>query len=527
MSGVEDGEITWLSRLRRAVPVLVASAVAVGVVLGGPTTSASADPGTGGSPGSGAWNHVVRKINGAVYHVWYPESLDPDDRHFTLKATGQIIIRRVVNRNSLDLPSPSEVQSVLQDFQEQQRTSRAKVDNLKTEVRNRQNEIEHYKKEVANAPTPKARKAAEKQLAKARKAYNQVFPEYQKAKQRAAPFDWSKEISRLEHEIRDQDRKATNPRYTDVGRKQARDRAARLREQLEQTERDRDRYQGGGDDAGGTPAKKKGPKGPTTPSVGTAKTPKGTVKTGQGPKTGTTAVTPKTSVDVPKVGKVGATVPKVRGPVGVRVPGRNSEAVGEFLGQELGTRTAADRREELYQRALRDPELRRKIIAEYDRASGPGLWKGFENLADGFTPGDARTIGPELKKYQALDTANKVAKKSNGDPLYRQAQRECRGYDTCVRDRVKKLRDGRDRSMAKADAAAKKSNGDPLYRQAQRECRGYDTCVQDRVKKLRDGRDRSMAKAGAAAKKSNGDPLYRQAQRECRGYDTCVQDRVK
>ncbi|MFK4103195.1 hypothetical protein ACI2L1_24565, partial [Streptomyces sp. NPDC019531] len=78
-----------------------------------------------------------------------------------------------------------------------------------------------------------------------------------------------------------------------------------------------------------------------------------------------------------------------------------------------------------------------------------------------------------------------MADKSNSDPLYQQARSECAGYDTCVTDRVKKLRDQNAQDIANSAKDAQESNSDPLYQQARSECAGYDTCVTDRVKKLR------------------------------------------
>ncbi|MFD8864304.1 hypothetical protein ACFV1F_07915 [Streptomyces sp. NPDC059590] len=55
-------------------------------------------------------------------------------------------------------------------------------------------------------------------------------------------------------------------------------------------------------------------------------------------------------------------------------------------------------------------------------------------------------IGDEYLTYlgrenpQLIEPQKAVADKSNVDPLYQQARVECGGYDTCVTDRVAKLR---------------------------------------------------------------------------------------
>ncbi|MFD7291111.1 hypothetical protein [Streptomyces sp. NPDC059863] len=109
---------------------------------------------------------------------------------------------------------------------------------------------------------------------------------------------------------------------------------------------------------------------------------------------------------------------------------------------------------------------------------------------------------------------------------------DCGGYDTCVTDRVKKLREESARAVAEATKKAAESNADPLYQKARADCGGYDTCVTDRVKKLRDQaaqkerNAKAIAEATKKAAESNADPLYQQARAECGGYDTCVTDRV-
>ncbi|WP_371095793.1 hypothetical protein [Streptomyces sanglieri] len=46
----------------------------------------------------------------------------------------------------------------------------------------------------------------------------------------------------------------------------------------------------------------------------------------------------------------------------------------------------------------------------------------------------------KTQNAKAIADSTKKAKKSNADPLYQQARTECGGYDTCVTDRVAKLR---------------------------------------------------------------------------------------
>ncbi|MGW2183985.1 hypothetical protein ACWCXX_39675 [Streptomyces sp. NPDC001732] len=52
----------------------------------------------------------------------------------------------------------------------------------------------------------------------------------------------------------------------------------------------------------------------------------------------------------------------------------------------------------------------------------------------------AKTNQRKTQNAEAIAESAKKAKKSNADPLYQQARSECGGYDTCVTDRVAKLR---------------------------------------------------------------------------------------
>ncbi|WP_157619838.1 hypothetical protein [Saccharothrix sp. NRRL B-16348] len=272
-----------------------------------------------------------------------------------------------------------------------------------------------------------------------------------------------------------------------------------------------------GDDTGGTPAKQD-PKKPLGPSSGVTKTPDGT-----SPSTKTPVKTPVKTGSLPVVG------PKVRVPTGVR--GGRSGMVGDIYGGVMTQVVVGDmarRQEEWYQKALKDPKLRDRMIDDYLAGKKLNPFQKMVRPQQEFSHNTALMLGERLIAHRnALTTAKKVADKSNSDPLYQQARRECGGYDTCVTDRVKKLRDKNAKDIAKADKNARKSNADPLYQQARRECGGYDTCVMDRVKKLRDKNAKDIAKADKNARKSNADPLYQQARRECGGYDTCVMDRVK
>ncbi|MFI9816875.1 hypothetical protein [Saccharothrix variisporea] len=229
---------------------------------------------------------------------------------------------------------------------------------------------------------------------------------------------------------------------------------------------------------------------------------------------------PKSPPKNPSVGKVVAkpVVPKGRsGRVSVLAP------LAEAVAQDNAGRVER-KQAELYERALRDPKLRKEIIADYNRLKDNSplddLVRDFQNGGKGFNQNDTMAIGKKLVEAQkGMDKAKKAADTSNADPSYRHARKVCNGYDTCVRDVTDKNR----KKVADAAKKAKKSNDDPVYQHARSVCGGYDTCVRDVTRKNR----KNIADAEKKAKKSNADPAYLQARRECGGYDTCVKQRVK
>ncbi|MET9568458.1 hypothetical protein ABZY34_04815, partial [Streptomyces virginiae] len=58
--------------------------------------------------------------------------------------------------------------------------------------------------------------------------------------------------------------------------------------------------------------------------------------------------------------------------------------------------------------------------------------------------------------------------------------------------------------VAESDKKARKSNADPLYQQARKECGGYDTCVAERTRKLRE-QEKGTTKGHADKGKRNQD----------------------
>jgi hypothetical protein len=207
-------------------------------------------------------------------------------------------------------------------------------------------------------------------------------------------------------------------------------------------------------------------------------------------------------------------LPRIKGP---RRGGPGAEAIGELL-EQIRSEYASKERQKLFDKAIKDPKLRKRIIDEYidlrDNGVADDLKRPFDRSKK-FTPGELQDLGPKLIDFHTKEIANK----SNSDPVYQKARQDCGGYETCVKERVKKLR----KNITDAEKKAEKSARDPVYQKARQDCGGYETCVKERVKKLR----KNVADAEKKAEKSVGDPVYKQAQAECGGYETCVQDRLK
>ncbi|MFD5029481.1 hypothetical protein ACFWM0_03495 [Streptomyces sp. NPDC058405] len=594
----------WPTLLRMA---LVALFAAVGFILAGPLTEASAAP-PPPSPTAGASDEgparpgIVSRAQWRLLESLAAETLDPHDPQYKTKTAAQVVVKRLIKlAGKGGSVSWGTVPDFVEDAVEIHRRSQQTLDGMKKQVAKAGDKISALKREQGDAVTPAERMRAEEKLKTARREYQQVARELRKLKE-SRPADTKTQIKqldadidKLQNKIRDLEQKA-DKHPLPGGRQQVLAQIPTLRDELEQARAERDELRGGPDDGsdgsdgtGGTRPAKSGPKNPPAgPGTGAAKPlPAGPVTSGT--KTSTTGPAPVR--------------PRLTGPVepGAKLPRGGGQAaawaaVGELLGQAYADAEQTNREhehQELLQEALQDPDLRARILNENrtytDNSPFEDLLRPFTGPE--FTPGTLRDIGPALTELQkTLDTTEAKAAQSNADPLYQQARTDCGGYDTCVTERVGKLRGENAKAVAASTKKAAESNADPLYQQARTECGGYDTCVTERVKKLRgqaaaekeraakkketttktrttreeQPRNQDSQKAGpvqstktADAKKgtaetpgaqkesakeknakavaastkkaaeSNADPLYQQARTDCGGYDTCVTERVK
>ncbi|MER5618238.1 hypothetical protein [Streptomyces sp. NPDC002215] len=81
-----------------------------------------------------------------------------------------------------------------------------------------------------------------------------------------------------------------------------------------------------------------------------------------------------------------------------------------------------------------------KLRAQKKAAAAKGDQPRTTDAHKTTTAKTGQTNEHKTQNAKAIADSTKKAKKSNADPLYQQARTECGGYDTCVTDRVAKLR---------------------------------------------------------------------------------------
>jgi hypothetical protein len=493
-----------LARLAvRGLLVGIVSTVAFGAMAAGTSQAAFAADPPPASADSGdnkksrrakAKDELMAKALAEILDLAAP--LDPADPKYKQKLYKQVLANRVITKlgsGSLSI-SASDIQGLVSDAFEIHRRSKQTVTGLQGRMSKLDKKIEGLRKQVAQAKTPAERDRAKAKLTTAtnsRKALNKLLKE---AEHQARPFNRDAYIRNLQRAIWGLEQQ--------VNGKASRETKAKIQTRLEQVrknletaledrEEERKRRDDDGDE-GGTPAKRVDPKQPpTNPSTTGAK------------KTVTTPTVPKKTTFRSRLGGRGSR-------------GGGAEAIGEALEQIRAEYTNKEY-QKLLDKAVKDPKLRERIVKEYLDMLDNGVVEDLTRPFDGtkkFTKGELHAVGPA-----AVDLHTKaLADKSNADPVYQKARQDCGGYDTCVKDRTRKLR----QAITDAEQKAKKSANDPVYRKAREDCGGYETCVKERVKKLRN----DITKAEKKAKKSANDPLYKQANKECGGYDTCVKDRL-
>ncbi|MFE4801824.1 hypothetical protein ACFRFL_44535, partial [Streptomyces sp. NPDC056708] len=481
----------WPMALRMA---LVAFVAAVGFVLAGPATDASAAPPppdpTAGSPANqpGRWNKLPwnklpwNKLSWSLYG-WAHHSLDPNDPYYQVKLPVQHLIKLQLKRTTTGgttFSPRTDGPDIAEAFINYYRESRQTVKGLTKQRTKIEKKIRQGEKRVAAAKTPAELKHATQQLQKWDKQHKYVSGKLRDLK-KAQPETTGtqverldKQVRKLEKKIRKLERRATDPRQTRTkdGRALVKQQIADTRTALSQAQAERDRLRGPDDDGdtGGTRTTprdpKQPPKGPvSTGPTATSTTSKGT--TGAKGNKGTTATgpttTPKGTRSTTATGPTASwkgwnslKAPKTgfRGSTGTN---QMADAISGVIADGISQDYAdyLDRRnQQLLEQARKDPDLAKRIIDDYNEIKDNNeievLFRGFDT-SKGFTQGATRQVAPELIKSQkALDTAKAVADRSNADPLYQQARTECGGYDTCVTERTDKLRKQNAKAIAES-----------------------------------------------------------------------------
>ncbi|MGW6605087.1 hypothetical protein [Streptomyces sp. NPDC055036] len=468
----ERGSSHWPMLLRM---VLVALFAAVGFILAGPVTDASAAPPppspTAGVPDDEpARPGIVSRAQWRILEHFAESVLDPHDPDFKKKLRSQIAAKRfieVVGKGGSI--SWGNLWNLVQDVEEYTRRSKMTLEGWKKQVAETGDKIHAQKQRVKDAKTPAERQREEEELQKLVNQNNYASGELRKIKA-TLPLDTKTQIKnldadikKLQNKIRDLEQKAKKHRLP-AGRQQVLDQIPELLEQLEQARTERDRLRGGPDDdsdgTGGARPTRPGPKNPPGgPGADAGKpVPAGPLTSG----TKTPTAGPATGPAVP-----GAKLPRFKAFNG---RGAGSQAAGELLGQAYAE-WQNRQHQELLEKARQDPALRARIIDEYRafRDSNP-----VKNIARAFTgpelsPGALYAAGPTLTELQQiLDTTSAKAADSNADPLYQQARTKCGGYDTCVTDRVAKLR------AQKKATTAKTTTGTGQHKQPQKKTQTPD-----------------------------------------------------
>ncbi|PKV82977.1 hypothetical protein [Streptomyces sp. TLI_146] len=542
---------SWPALLRA---VLVAVVAVVGFALIGPMATATAAPRPPHptSDSSGDEPSRWQGLKWFMYESLVGGALDPHDPKYKPKLGWQGFVQLVLKKmggDSLSL-SVSDTPKLVGGVLEYHHRSQGTLPGLRKQLTKAAGEIHDLTQKAAQARTDAEREEIGKDLEAARKAYKYKFKQYLAVKETQPDAESAEaKIQGLDRRISDlKDKVSSLEEETKKARPGRREKVRQLktaRVNLAEAEAERRRLQEPPDDDDDTPGTRTTPRDPKKPPKGpasTGPTAKSTPTTNSTTANATTQTRASKSTTATGPSASWRATTSLKGWRSVKVPRTGfrggtgthqmTDAIAAVIADGISQDYAAylDRRnQQLLEQARNNPDLRKRIIDDYNEIKDNNeievLFRSFEHK--GFTQGATREIAPELIKQQkALDTAKAVAAKSNADPLYQRARRECGGYDTCVRERTHKLRQQNVKAIAESTRKAKKSNADPLYQQARTECGGYDTCVRERTHKLRQQNAKAIAESTRKAKKSNADPLYQQARRECGGYDTCVTDRT-
>ncbi|WP_164495614.1 hypothetical protein, partial [Streptomyces sp. ADI95-17] len=399
---------------------LVAFVAAVGFVLAGPATDASAAPPppdpTASSPANQPswWNKLPWNLYG-----WAQRPLDPHDPYYQAKLPVQHFVKWQFKRaatGGTTFSPRTDGPDIAETLINYHRESRQTVKGLTKQLTKAEKKVQQGKKRVAAAKTPAELEQAKQKLRKWDKQHKYVSDKLRDLKKTQPKTTGTqverldKQVRKLEKKIRKLQRRATSPQQTRtkdgraLAKQQIKDGRALAKQQihdartaLAQARAERDRLRGPDDegDTGGTRATTTGPKTPSKgPTTNGMKMPKESVVS---------------SVKPPKLGpKFGLKMPRWGRGQGTGL----SETLGDLAGQAYADQVNSEH-EQLLKKAVEDDTLRKAIVDDYhqiqDDTPLDSLGRGFDT-SKGFTQGATRDIGPKLIKHQEmLDTTKAVA----------------------------------------------------------------------------------------------------------------------
>ncbi|MFD4764346.1 FlxA-like family protein, partial [Streptomyces sp. NPDC058439] len=385
---------------------LVALVAAVGFILAGPATDASAAP-TPPPPAAGSPENepgLLFKLGWYAYG-WAHHPLDRHDPYYQAKLPAKIFVQRVykwMTEGKTSFSIKSDVPNTLDDGATWYRESRQTEKSLKKQLTKAEKDIQKRNKQVATAMTRDERAEAQQKRQASVKKSNRVSRELRELKE-TAPVNTDEQVKRLneqarnlEKKVRELGRVANDPQQKKAKRAEAQQQIGVAQEALSQVQAERDRLRGdeGPDEAGGARPTKLGPKNPPKgPSAGGTNLPKGSVVSRIKP--------PKFGLKIPRWGRGQGT--------------GMAEMFGDLAGQATAEYIDSEH-EQLLKKALADDKLRKLIIDDYhqikDDNSLETLIRAFDT-SKGFTQGATRDIGPKLIEHQkVLDHTKAAAEKS-------------------------------------------------------------------------------------------------------------------
>ncbi|MFF8848016.1 hypothetical protein ACF08N_35830, partial [Streptomyces sp. NPDC015127] len=527
--------LPWLTRAQRCWPTMwrlafVALVAALSFVLAGPVSAASAappptPPASGDSSGKPSWRD--RAYSAAHDFLNEGHKLHPYDRWHTLKAGSRIIIKRVYTSG---IPSSwnKVLEAVVEDYPEFRKAQKHNVARVQKKLARAEKRLHKAQVKLSQAKTPKAKLKAKQAVERGEQDVKSLKARIRTV-EAGLPVDIPTKVAQADKRLRAAKDKVRELEWRSKlpgATAQVREDLAAAHEEKTEAEEARKKWpnppddDNDDDDTGGSRPAKRSPKTPQGPGTTTAKTPKQpAITTSTTTPAKTTAVNPTTPAKAPtsigtKTPPKAAAITGMKVPQTLPVPGKVpgigsvrgavvSQTVGDLLGQAYMEHMSREH-QKLLDKALSDPALRKRMIAEYKEfeENNPveNLGRPFKNRE--FTPGELYDNGAKVVEVQkTLDKVKAAADRSNADPLYRRARTECGGYDTCVTERTRKLREKNTKDIAESTKKARKSNADPAYQQARTECGGYDTCVTERTRKLREKNTKDIAESTKKARK--------------------------